>query len=98
LKTPASHNGTGAVNNLSDDVLTLKLSFAGGVMVHFFKVLPTVRFKRVASAFAQVCGKSLDAIRFAWEGDRISDHDKTINELGLIDGDCVDVWELQIGD
>ncbi|GAB5355492.1 hypothetical protein AAMO2058_000210200 [Amorphochlora amoebiformis] len=75
--------------------LNLKVKSQDGNEV-FFKVKKTTSFKRLMEAYCQKVGASSDAVRFLFDGDRISP-EKTPADLGMEDEDEIDAMVQQTG-
>lgn len=61
-----------------------------------FKVRSTTRFVKVIDAFCSARHIHPNAVRFLFDGQRLSDND-TPQQLGMQDGDIIDVALQQIG-
>ncbi|KAI8645336.1 ubiquitin-related domain-containing protein, partial [Parasitella parasitica] len=62
----------------------------------FFKIKRTTQLKKLMEAYCERQGKSIDSIRFLYDGSRVQAH-HTPNELDMEDGDVIDVMVEQIG-
>ncbi|KAK6414009.1 hypothetical protein LTR95_017793 [Oleoguttula sp. CCFEE 5521] len=61
-----------------------------------FKLKPTTKFANAFEAFAKKTERKITELRFLYEGERLNG-DQTIEEVGMEDGDTVDVHMEQIG-
>ncbi|OQO11074.1 hypothetical protein B0A48_05329 [Cryoendolithus antarcticus] len=61
-----------------------------------FKLKPTTKFAKAFDAFAKKTERKINELRFLYEGERLN-ADQTIEEIGMEDGDTVDVHMEQIG-
>jgi len=61
----------------------------------FFKIKRATPLKRLMEAFAKRQGKSLDSIRFLYEGQRVN-AESTPDELDLEDGDVIEAHQEQV--
>ena len=57
---------------------------------------PTTAFRKIFNAFCERQGKSNDAVRFLFDGNRI-DADSTPADLDMEDGDRIDATVEMIG-
>ncbi|RGB28282.1 ubiquitin-related domain-containing protein [Rhizophagus diaphanus] len=62
----------------------------------FFKIKRTTQLKKLMDAYCERQGKSLNSLRFLYDGDRVQSHN-TPAELEMEDGDAIDVMVEQIG-
>ena len=62
----------------------------------FFKCKPHTNMSRLMTAYAQRQGVNLKSVRFLFDGERVRE-DQTPKELGLEDGDSIDVVMEQVG-
>ncbi|KAI9218235.1 ubiquitin-related domain-containing protein [Blastocladiella britannica] len=63
-----------------------------------FRVKSSAKFSRIAKAYAQKRDMNLDNCRFVFDGETIKNtSEQTIAELGIEDGDFVDMNLGQIG-
>ncbi|KAK6435263.1 hypothetical protein LTR95_008554 [Oleoguttula sp. CCFEE 5521] len=61
-----------------------------------FTLKPTTKFAKAFEAFAKKTERKINELRFLYEGERLNG-DHTIEEVGMEDGDTVDVHMEQIG-
>jgi len=89
----------------SDDVkpdvkpsVTIKLRLSDNTTTSF-KVKAKTSFEKIVETYAKKQGKGADSFVFTFDGTRIpsSEFSKSIAELGLEDGDVVDVNTSQVG-
>ncbi|CAG8619158.1 6463_t:CDS:2 [Acaulospora colombiana] len=62
----------------------------------FFKIKRTTQLKKLMDAYCERQGKSINSVRFLYDGERVQPHN-TPNELEMEDGDAIDVMVEQIG-
>ena len=62
----------------------------------FFKCKPHTKMEKLMGAYANRQGVQLRAIRFLFDGERIRE-DQTPQDIGLEDGDSIDVVMEQVG-
>jgi small ubiquitin-related modifier len=62
----------------------------------FFKIKPTTMMEKVIRAFADKLGVDAGALRLTFDGERVQGN-KSAQEIGLQDGDVLDVMEFQVG-
>jgi small ubiquitin-related modifier len=61
-----------------------------------FKLKSTSPMEKLMKAYAGQQDKTLDSLRFMFDGHRILKHD-TAASLGMEDGYCIDVFQEQLG-
>ncbi|CCH43773.1 hypothetical protein BN7_3327 [Wickerhamomyces ciferrii] len=74
----------------------INLKVSDGTNEIFFKIKRATPLKRLMEAFAKRQGKSLNSIRFLFEGQRVKE-DATPDEMDLEDGDVIEAHQEQIG-
>lgn len=62
----------------------------------FFKIKRTTRLERLMKAFCERSGKSFEASRFTFDGEKVQPG-QTPNDLDMDDGDALEVFQQQIG-
>eukprot|EP01101_Sappina_pedata_P002988 TRINITY_DN1319_c0_g1_i2.p1 TRINITY_DN1319_c0_g1~~TRINITY_DN1319_c0_g1_i2.p1 ORF type:complete len:104 (+),score=54.69 TRINITY_DN1319_c0_g1_i2:40-351(+) len=62
----------------------------------FFKIKKTTPFRKLMEAYCQRQGKSINSVRFLYDGDRITEG-HTPKELGMQDNDMIDALLQQTG-
>ncbi|KAJ3367068.1 Small ubiquitin- modifier 3 [Allomyces javanicus] len=63
-----------------------------------FKVKSTTKFQKIAKAYADKKGVDVNSLRFNLDGDRVDiQSEQTVADLGLEDGDSIDVTTFQVG-
>jgi small ubiquitin-related modifier len=77
------------------DTLNVKVVSQDGTEI-FFKCKPHTNMSRLMTAYAQRQGVNLKSVRFLFDGERVRE-DQTPKELGLEDGDSIDVVMEQVG-
>lgn len=77
------------------NTMVIKVQSQEGNELHF-KIKPTTLFSKVVDQYCKCTGTERDAVRFLFDGNRI-DPQKTAAEIGLHDGDEVDVMIQQFG-
>lgn len=61
-----------------------------------FKVTKKIRFQKIIDAYSEKTGKSPNSLKFLFNGQRLQG-DASLADLGLEDGDIVDVHLEQVG-
>jgi len=79
-----------------NEQVTIKVKAADGTSLSF-RVKAKTQFKKIASAYAEKKGHAVAGLNFMFDGDRLDYQDQSVNDLGLADGDIVDVAMAQIG-
>jgi small ubiquitin-related modifier len=64
-----------------------------------FKVKGKTSFRKIVDTYSKKMGKEATSLIFIFDGERIDSHlwEKSISDLGMEDGDVVDVNTLQVG-
>ncbi|KAH9887803.1 ubiquitin family protein [Xylariomycetidae sp. FL2044] len=62
----------------------------------FFKIKRTTKLDKLMTAFCERQGKSVDTVRFLFEGQRVQKSD-TPDSLEMADGDTLEVHQEQVG-
>ncbi|KAF2273569.1 ubiquitin-like protein [Westerdykella ornata] len=62
----------------------------------FFKIKRTTQLKKLMDAFCERQGKSIQSVRFLFDGTRVQPQDNP-ESLGMEDGDTLEVHQEQIG-
>ncbi|CAI9090882.1 OLC1v1025758C1 [Oldenlandia corymbosa var. corymbosa] len=60
------------------------------------KIKRNIKLGKMMVAYCNHMGLQLDAVRFIFQGQRVREH-QTPNDIGLQDGDVIDVWSEQFG-
>jgi len=74
---------------------SIKVRSHRGEEVHF-KVKPHTVMDKVIKAFCDKVGVDISTVRLTFDGQRVSGK-QTVAELGLEEGDILDVMEFQVG-
>ena len=77
------------------DTLNVKVVSQDGTEI-FFKCKPHTNMSRLMNAYATRQGVNLKSVRFLFDGERVRE-DQTPKDLGLEDGDSIDVVMEQVG-
>lgn len=75
----------------------INLKVSDGSSEIFFKIKRATPLKRLMEAFAKRQGKSIESIRFLYEGQRVN-ADSTPDEMDLEDGDVIEAHQEQVSD
>jgi len=78
------------------EFVTIKVKSADGATLTF-KVKAKTMFTKVATAYADKKGHTLESLVFMFDGERLAYEGSTVSDLGLKDGDIVDVTVPQVG-
>jgi len=78
-------------------LLSLQIMDSDGYVVDF-RVSGTTRMGAVLKAYCAKMSLDIHAMRFIFDGDVIRDHNITVSQLELEDGDAIDCYPEQIGD
>ncbi|KAI0889485.1 ubiquitin-like protein [Annulohypoxylon maeteangense] len=62
----------------------------------FFKIKRSTKLEKLMTAFCERQGKSVEAVRFLFEGQRVQKSD-TPDSLEMADGDTLEVHQEQVG-
>ncbi|RYP19814.1 hypothetical protein DL767_009579 [Monosporascus sp. MG133] len=62
----------------------------------FFKIKRSTKLEKLMTAFCERQGKSIQSVRFLFEGQRVQPSD-TPDTLEMADGDCLEVHQEQVG-
>ncbi|RYO73864.1 hypothetical protein DL766_010626 [Monosporascus sp. MC13-8B] len=62
----------------------------------FFKIKRSTKLEKLMTAFCERQGKSIQSVRFLFEGQRVQPAD-TPDTLEMADGDCLEVHQEQVG-
>lgn len=73
----------------------INLKVSDGSSEIFFKIKRATPLKRLMEAFAKRQGKSIESIRFLYEGQRVN-ADSTPDEMDLEDGDVIEAHQEQV--
>jgi small ubiquitin-related modifier len=79
----------------ADNHISVKVRSHRGEEVHF-RVKPHTVMEKVIKAFCSKIGVEPSTVRLTFDGQRI-DPKQTSKEIGLEDGDVIDVMEFQVG-
>ncbi|KAJ3045567.1 hypothetical protein HDV00_009224 [Rhizophlyctis rosea] len=79
----------------SEGRIALKVQSQSGNEVHF-SVKPTIRFKKIMTAYCAAQGKEMKETRFLYQGMRLQE-EETPGELTMEDGDIIEAVTEQIG-
>ncbi|KAF9585606.1 Small ubiquitin- modifier 1 [Lunasporangiospora selenospora] len=79
----------------SSEHINLKVVGADSTEV-FFKIKRSTQLKKLMDAYCDRQGKSLQSVRFLYDGERIQPNN-TPSELEMEDGDSIDVMVEQVG-
>lgn len=74
----------------------INLKVSDGTSEIYFKIKRSTPMKRLMEAFCKRQGKSLDSLRFLYDGQRVN-VDNTPDDLDLEDGDVIEAHREQIG-
>ena len=77
------------------DTLSVKVVSQDGTEI-FFKCKPHTQMQKLMKAYAERQGVNLQSVRFLFDGERIRET-QTPGELGIEDGDAIDVVMEQVG-
>lgn len=77
------------------DAMQIKVVAQDGTEI-FFKCKPHTQMKKLMDAYASRQGVQLRQVRFLFDGERIRE-EQTPQQLGLEDGDSIDVVMEQVG-
>jgi len=96
-EAPENGAGEASTDKSEAEVEHIKLKVLGQdhTEVHF-KVKKTTHLSKVKKHYAERQGKSVDTLRFMYEGRRINDHD-TPKQLDMQDEDIIEVYQEQTG-
>lgn len=89
------HKPEDAPKPASAEFVSVKVVSQDGAEV-FFKIKKHTPLRKLMDAYCSRQGTSRSTIRFLYDGNRVSD-DMTAKELGLEDGDIIDVYLQQTG-
>lgn len=78
----------------SDTHINLKVT--DGSSEVFFKIKRTTPLRRLMEAFCKRQGKSIDSLRFLYEGQRLTS-ESTPDSLEMEDGDLIEAHREQVG-
>ncbi|QPG77324.1 SUMO protein smt3 [Brettanomyces nanus] len=74
----------------------INLKVTDGSSEVFFKIKRTTPLKRLMDAFCKRQGKSIESLRFLYEGQRLT-ADSTPESLDMEDGDLIEAHREQVG-
>jgi len=83
------------MNQKPGEHVNLKVCGQDGSEVHF-KIKKTTPFRKLMEAYCQRVGKSMNSLRFLYDGDRITEN-QTPKELGMEENDIIDAVLQQTG-
>jgi len=86
--------GAGADNPPAPEHLNIKVTDNNNEV--FFKIKKSTKLEKLMTAFCERQGKTLNSVRFLFEGQRVQPTD-TPDTLEMQDGDTLEVHQEQVG-